>query len=237
MKRKIIEIDEDKCVGCGLCIDACAEGAIQLVNGKAKLVSETYCDGLGACIGDCPYGAISIVEREAEVFDKKAVEKRFRQEKEEKTHHQEIPCDCPGMAVKSFEKNKIKSSTETEIASELSQWPIQLHLLSPSAPYWDGADILLAADCTAFSFGGFHPEFLAGRKLIIACTKLDNKNGYQEKLTAIFKHNDIRSVTILKMEVPCCAGIANLAKTAIEESGKNIPFQIITIALNGTILK
>jgi Fe-S-cluster-containing hydrogenase component 2 len=235
MKRKIIEIDEDKCVGCGLCIDACAEGAIQLVNGKAKLVSETYCDGLGACIGDCPYGAISIVEREAEGFDKNAAEKRFAQEK--KKAHLEIPCACPGMAVKSFEKSKMKSAVGAEIASELSQWPIQLHLLSPSAPYWNDADILLAADCTAFSFGAFHPEFLAGRKLIIACPKLDDKTGYQEKLTAIFKNNDIHSVTVLRMEVPCCAGTANLAKTAIEESGKNIPFQTLVIALNGTILK
>ncbi len=247
MKRKIINIDEEKCTGCGLCVNACAEGAIKMVDGKAKLVSDIYCDGLGACIGECPYGAISIEEREAKEFDEKAVKKMLAKKG--------APADarlggahagCPGMKALSFSPaqkeagNKPVSGNlslaQSALAqSELAQWPIQLHLVPENAPYWDGADILLAADCSAFSFGAFHSQFLAGKKLIIACPKLDDSDGYVEKLAAIISGNDVKSITAVRMEVPCCGGIANFAREARRISGKDIPLKVVVLGIDGSI--
>ncbi|OGV39054.1 MAG: 4Fe-4S ferredoxin [Lentisphaerae bacterium GWF2_49_21] len=234
MKRKIIKIDESKCNGCGLCVSACAESAIQLVNGKAKLVSDIYCDGLGACLGECPQGAIDIEEREASSFDEEAVKKHLSKTSSKPiSSHQHI--GCPGMAAISFTK-KPSNSESVKIDSELTQWPLQLHLVPPVAPYWDGADLLISADCVPFAYANFHSELLKGRKLIIACPKLDNTEPYLEKLTSIIKDNNIKSVTAVRMEVPCCGGITMIAQRAVQESGKNIPFKTIVISIHGEVL-
>lgn len=228
MKRRIVSIDPDKCDGCGLCVSACAEGAIQLVDGKARLVKDDYCDGLGACLGHCPQDAISIEEREAAAFDEaaaKAHPKPVRQ-------HQ----GCPGMAARSFRKPAPAQCDGAGVPSALEQWPIQLHLVPVSAPYWDGADLLVAADCTAFAFGGFHGSLLKGRRLVIACPKLDETGGYVEKLAAIIKGNSIRSVTVAHMEVPCCSGIVRIVRAALEASGKALPFTDVLVGMEGGIL-
>ncbi len=237
MKRKIIKIDESKCNGCGLCVSACAEGAIQMVNGKAKLVSDNYCDGLGACLGECPQGAIKIIEREADVFDETAVKKHLDKAKSKMEKHQHH-AGCPGMAMHSFEKKLTSKSTSpaAKAESELTQWPVQLHLVPPSAPYWEGADLLISADCVPFTYANFHSELLKGRKLVIACPKLDDTDPYLEKLTEIIRDNDIKSVTVARMEVPCCGGIAMIAQRAVQESGKDIPFKVITISIRGEII-
>ncbi|HPN84050.1 MAG TPA: 4Fe-4S binding protein [Victivallales bacterium] len=233
MKRKIVKIDQDKCTGCGLCVNACAEGAIQMVDGKAKLVSDVYCDGLGACLGDCPYGAISIEEREAEVFNENAVKNRLAEIRKPEVQHS----GCPGMKMFSMERKTVKkgASPSVEPDSELSQWPIQLHLVPVSAPYFEDSDLLLAADCTAFALGSFHGKLLSGRKLIIACPKLDDSGEYTEKLSAIIKKNNVKSITAARMEVPCCGGIANFAREARRISGKNIPLKVVVIGIDGSI--
>ena len=246
MKRKIVNIDEGKCDGCGLCVSACAEGAIKLVNGKAKLVSDIYCDGLGACLGECPRGAITIEERDASAFDEKAVHKHLENlaGKPEKGKH--VHSGCPGMAAMSF--GNMKTSKENQnskhrqdacatLKSELTQWPVQMHLVPPVAPYWDNADLLICADCVPFAFPNFHSELLKGKKLLIACPKLDDTDPYLEKLTAIFKNNNIRSITVARMEVPCCGGIVMIAQRALQESGKKIPFNIVIVSIRGEILE
>ncbi|HCE45394.1 MAG TPA: 4Fe-4S ferredoxin [Lentisphaeria bacterium] len=241
MKRKIITIDEDKCNGCGLCVSACAEGAIQLVDGKAKLVSDNYCDGLGACLGECPQGAIAMIERDAAAFDEKEVEKHLKKQ-ESKQPVQHKHAGCPGMAVMSFnskDKNPDTGHTQDACAalnSELTQWPVQLHLVPPVAPYWENADLLICADCVPFAYANFHSELLKGRKLVIACPKLDDTDPYLEKLTAIFKENNIKSITVARMEVPCCGGIVMIAQRALLESGKDIPFKTITVGIHGNII-
>ena len=234
MKRKIIKIDQEQCVGCGKCVNACAEGAIQMVDGKAKLVSDIYCDGLGNCIGDCPVGALTIEEREAEAFDRKAA-----QQHQSKNRPQAPFGGCPGTMARNFARTTGNAAAEQgEIPSELTQWPIQLKLVPPVSPMWDNADVLLAADCTAFSFGAFHRELLKGKKLVIACPKLDSDYEFQvEKLTQLFSENNVASVTALHMEVPCCTGIVTMAKTAIEQSGKDINFIDITMSLEGKLYK
>ncbi|MFZ2657449.1 MAG: 4Fe-4S binding protein [Victivallales bacterium] len=233
MKRKIIKIDEDKCNGCGLCVNACAEGAIQIVNGKARLVSEIYCDGLGACIGECPQDAIKIEERDAESFDEKAVHEHLKK-REAKQPVPHKHAGCPGMAALSFKKNSTESNA-VKMESELSQWPVQLHLVPPAAPYWEDADLLICADCVPFAYANFHSELLKGRKLVIACPKLDDTGTYLEKLTAIFKENNIKSITVARMEVPCCGGIVMIAQRALQESGKKIPFKTIIVGIHGNI--
>jgi Fe-S-cluster-containing hydrogenase component 2 len=238
MKRNIVNIDENKCDGCGLCVSACAEGAIQLVNGKAKLVSEIYCDGLGACLGECPQGAITIEERDASAFDEKAVHKHLEKlaanPKKEKHQHS----GCPGMAAVSFNnKEKNSSSPAKRLDSELSQWPVQMHLVPPVAPYWDNADLLICADCVPFAFPNFHSELLKGKKLLIACPKLDDTDPYLEKLTTIFKENDIKSITVARMEVPCCGGIVMITQRALQDSGKKIPFSTVIVGIRGEILE
>ncbi len=243
MKRTIISIDPEKCDGCGLCVDACAESAIQLVNGKARLIRDDYCDGLGACLGDCPQSAITLIEREADAFNSDAVEAHLQnkakpQPADTEPKRENKPFGCPGMAAFSFEatsecKQESALPANGETPSALRQWPIQLALVPIQAPYWNQADLLLAADCTAFSLGGFHARLLAGRRLIIACPKLDDTRGYQEKLTAILAQNEVRSLTVARMEVPCCGGLTRLAQEALAHSGKDIPFETLTIGIHG----
>lgn len=228
MIRKIINIDEDKCNGCGACAKACHEGAIGMVNGKAKLLRDDYCDGLGDCLPACPTGAITFVEREAAAYDEQAV-----LENKNKKH---IHSGCPGNQIKKFECQK-DSITEIgkPLPSQLGQWPCQIKLVPVNAPYFDGAKLLVAADCTAYAYANMHSEFMQGKITLIGCPKLDGID-YSEKLTQIIKNNDIKSVTIVRMEVPCCGGLELAAKKALQNSGKFIPWQVVTISVDGKIL-
>ena len=231
MIRKIIKIDEEKCNGCGLCAEACHEGAIGMVNGKAKLLREDYCDGLGDCLPACPAGAISFEEREAPAYDEAAVlaAKAAKQAAP-------LPCGCPGTQSKAIRRPSAPASAHSGPAqSELSQWPVQLKLVPVNAPYFAGAHLLIAADCTAYAYGNFHGRFIKNRITLIGCPKLD-EGDYTDKLTAILRENDIQSLTIVRMEVPCCGGIEHAAKTALQRSGKFIPWQVFTVATDGRIL-
>ncbi len=241
MTRKIITIDETLCNGCGLCVSACHEGALKLVDGKAKLVSESYCDGLGACLPECPTGAIKIVERDAAAFDETAV--AAKQAAEKKTVETPVPplaCGCPGKMAKTIthaptsEFNVQRS--EFDVPSSLVNWPVQIKLVPITAPYLKNAALLIAADCTAFAYADIHRRFMTNKVTLIGCPKLDDVD-YTEKLTAILQANEIRSVTVLRMEVPCCAGIANAAKQALLASGKMIPWHVVTISTDGAILE
>jgi len=273
-KRKIIKIDAEKCNGCALCIPNCPEGALQIIDGKARLVSDLFCDGLGACIGHCPQGAIAIEEREAEKYDEKKVManivpqgknvirahlehlkghkaevylqeamdylkenkiqvslKDFSSAKEEK-----IPCGCPGAKLMDLKKKDRvpeadKPYTKTE--SQLSQWPVQIMLLPPFAPFFEGADLLIAADCVPFAYADFHRDLLKGKVLLVGCPKLDDTGIYQQKLNQIFQNNNVKSVTYAHMEVPCCSGLIPVIKSAIAQSGKGIPFNDVTISIKG----
>jgi len=232
MIRKIIKIDEDKCNGCGLCAEACHEGAIGIVDGKAKLLRDDYCDGLGDCLPVCPTGAISFEEREAAGYDEAAVQKNKM-----KKHAAAMPCGCPGTNIKSFRRD-IQKSTRNDAAenvSNLLQWPVQIKLVPVNAPYFNDANLLIAADCTAYAHGDFHNKFMRNRITLIGCPKLD-EGDYSEKLTEIIKNNSIKSVTVVRMEVPCCGGIENAVKKALKDSGKFIPWQVVTISTNGEIL-
>lgn len=229
MIRRIIQIDEEKCNGCGLCASACHEGAIGMVAGKAKLMREDYCDGLGDCLPACPVNAISFEEREALAYDEEAV----LQAKKEKETVQ--PCGCPGMQSKAIHNNKVAQEVEAVVTSRLSQWPVQIKLLPVRAPYFDGANLLIAADCTAYAYGNFHNEFIRNHITVVGCPKLD-EGDYADKLTQIIAGNDIRSVTIVRMEVPCCGGLESAAKRALQASGKFIPWQVVTISIDGKIL-
>lgn len=242
--RKIVRIDEEKCNGCGLCIPNCAEGAIQIVDGKAKLVSDKFCDGLGACLGHCPEDAITISEREAEEFDEKAVEIHLHNQKEATHTHKPQPKPqpepqfggCPSSRVLQFQIPKpIEKANATPSESALSQWPIQLKLAPVDAPYFQDADLLIAADCVPFAYANFHQDFLRGKALVVGCPKLDDIQLYKEKLTAIFKANSIKSVTVPFMEVPCCFGLVKATEDAIEASGKDIPFKKVKIGIRGDI--
>ncbi len=233
--RKIVKIDEEKCNGCGLCVPSCAEGAIQIINGKAKLISDKYCDGLGACLGECPQGAITIEEREADEFDEQAVEHHL-QAKEQVTD--ELPCGCSSATVTQFERQTSTGIPAAEIAetvpeSMLAHWPVQLTLVPPSAPFLQKADLLLAADCVPFAYPGFHQKFLKDHALVIACPKLDNFEAHLRKLTEILRHSEPNSLTVVHMEVPCCFGLVHMAKQAILASGKDIPLKEIMIGIKG----
>jgi Fe-S-cluster-containing hydrogenase component 2 len=231
--RKIVRINEEKCNGCGLCVPACAEGALQIIDGKARLISDKYCDGLGACLGECPQGAITIEEREAGDFDEAAVKHHL---KEEKQDTDELPCGCPSATVTRFERHKEAKATRAAYQpSMLSHWPVQLTLVPPQAPFLQGADVVLAADCVPFAYAGFHQEFLSGHALLVACPKLDDFPAYQKKLTDILSSSDIKSLTVVHMEVPCCSGLVHLAKQAIHASGKDIPLREVTVSIRGTI--
>lgn len=229
MVRKIIHIDEEKCNGCGLCAKACHEGAIGIIDGKAKLLRDDYCDGLGDCLPHCPTNAISFVEREAAAYDEQAVKAHMAQKAAP------MPCGCPGSMAKSISRGEQPSAGCAESPSRLSQWPVQIKLVNPRAPYLNGADILIAADCTAYAFGSFHERFIKGRICLIGCPKLD-EGDYSEKLAEIFSANDVRSVTVTRMEVPCCGGIENAVKAAVQKSGKNIPVNVAVITADGRII-
>ena len=240
--RKIISIDEEKCDGCGLCIPSCAEGALQIVDGKARLVKDIYCDGLGNCLGECPQGAIEIIEREAEPFDEKAVEE-FLAEKHELPEEEESECGiCCGSSV-IRDVSPVKSDHNLPLASfpggapeaELSHWPVQLHMVSPQSRFLEGADLLIAADCVPFAFADFHRQYLAGRSLIIGCPKLDDVEAYHQKLVEIFKNRGLNSITLVHMEVGCCFGMSRLVHSALEKSGSDIPLEEIIIGIDGSI--
>ena len=230
MKRRIIEIDQEKCNGCGACAQACHEGAIGMVNGKAQLLRDDYCDGLGDCLPACPTGAITFVEREAAAYDEQAV-------KENQRKKQQAQGGCPGQRMRQFSRPAPAAhspSSPGERVSQLAQWPCQIKLAPVNAPYFDGAKLLIAADCTAYAYAGIHEDFMAGKVTLIGCPKLDSVD-YSEKLTQIIANNDIRSVTIVRMEVPCCGGLEMAAKKALQESGKFIQWQVVTIGIDGTI--
>ena len=227
MIRRIITIDEERCNGCGLCAEACHEGAIGIVDGKAKLLREDYCDGLGDCLPACPMNAISFEEREAPAYDEAAVLAA------KKAKEAPLPCGCPGTQCKTMQREAPKPLVVTE--SQLRQWPVQIKLAPVNAPYFDNAHLLIAADCTAYAYGNFHNDFIRNRVTLIGCPKLD-AGDYTEKLTAIIANNHIKSVTIVRMEVPCCGGIEFAAKRAIQASGKFLPWQVVTISTDGRIL-
>ena len=247
MKRKIVTIDPNLCNGCGLCIRACHEGALKLVDGKAKLVSDSYCDGLGACLPECPTGAIKIVEREATPFDEAAVAARQSAEKHPTNTggmpgpQPSLACGCPGKMAKTIARSHASAPDAAANAafpapeSRLVNWPVQIKLVPVNAPYFRNAALLIAADCTAFAYPDIHRRFMTNKVTLIGCPKLDDVN-YVEKLTAILQANDIRSVTVLRMEVPCCAGIADATRQALLASGKNIPWHVVTISTDGVIL-
>ncbi|MCL1942755.1 MAG: 4Fe-4S binding protein [Candidatus Azobacteroides sp.] len=279
MKRTVIKIDEDLCNGCGLCVKGCHEGALQLIDGKAVMVSDLYCDGLGACIGECPVGAIEFEEREAEPYNETLVMERLVPKGEHvvtahlkhladhrqtdflnegitylKKNNININLDsimqtkenypdeheggCPGSRAMSFTRVQNNRANGEDVASELQQWPVQLHLLSPRAPYLSQADLLLAADCTAFSIGNFHGKYLRGKRLAIACPKLDaDKEEYIEKLTSMIDDSKINTLTVMIMEVPCCGGLLQIAQTALQKASRKIPIKLIVVSLQGEILK
>ncbi len=246
MKRNIIRIDEEKCNGCGLCVNACHEGALVMENGKAKLISDSYCDGLGNCLPECPTNAITIEEREADAYDEELVKKNM--EKRAAAHASHIPHashahppmhgGCPGsraMAIKRTAESSASAPVSAQpLTSELMQWPCQIKLVPVNAPYFDNCDLLIAADCTAFAYANIHKDFMKNRITLIGCPKLD-EGDYSEKLTAILANNNINSVKILRMEVPCCGGIVNAVKTALMQSGKIIPWSIVIIGTDGEI--
>ena len=227
MIRRIITIDEEKCNGCGLCAAACHEGAIGIVAGKAKLLREDYCDGLGDCLPACPMNAISFEEREAPAYNEAAVLAA------KKAKEAPLPCGCPGSACQSIPHSA--PAADVYVPSELTNFPVQIKLLPPNAPYFDGADLLIAADCTAYAYGNFHRDFIRGKITLIGCPKLD-EGDYTEKLTEILRQNDIQSVTIVRMQVPCCGGLERAAVNALKASGKFLPWQVKVISTDGTLL-
>ena len=241
MIRKIIRIDEEKCNGCGLCADACHEGAIDIIDGKAKLVRENFCDGFGDCLPNCPTGAITFEEREAPEYDEAAVKMAQEAKKMNEMMHEHHEGNCPGSRMMQLhtDDEQIQKDLPTadigRAVSQLNQWPCQIKLLPTQAPFFDGTKLLIAADCTAYAYANMHEDFMKGKITIIGCPKLDAVD-YSEKLTAIIRDNDIKSVTIVRMEVPCCGGLQRAAETAHRASGKFIPWQVVTISRDGRIL-
>ncbi len=277
-KRQIITIDEEKCTGCGSCVPGCPEGALQIIDNKARLISDLFCDGLGACIGDCPEDAISVIEREAETYDEvkvmenivkqgenvikahlehlknhgetgffkqatdylkeKGIANPLEEEVKDKTR-EKLPCGCPGSSVRDMREDKSKTKEDDDVnisqKAELRQWPVQIHLVPVNAPYFDGADLLIAADCVPFAHGNFHRDLLKGKILLVGCPKLDDAGFYRDKITEILKENNIKSVTIAHMEVPCCFGLVKLVNDALTGSGKKIRLEDITIKVNGEV--
>lgn len=242
-KRKIIKIDEKKCTGCGLCIPNCPEGAIQIIDGKAHLISDLFCDGLGVCLGHCPEGAITIEEREAEKYDGRKVMANIKvpHEESEGYSHSHGFSGCPGSKVMNLSRKEAaageKDAKAASIPSQLSNWPVQIMLVPPFAPYLQDADLLIAADCVPFAYADFHRELLKGKILLVGCPKLDDAEIYKQKFSQIFQHNDIKSVTYAHMEVPCCFGLISIIKEAISASGKDIPFKEVVISIKGEKLK
>lgn len=236
--RKIVCIDESKCDGCGLCIPNCAEGALEIIDGKAKLVKEIYCDGLGACLGHCPQEAITIIEREADEFDETEVEKMMKEQGKSFKPHTTLPSGgCPGSKMRMLQRKEVQTNEEIKITSKLSQWPVQLQLVPASAPYLKNADLLVTADCVPFAYANYHNDFLKGKAVVVGCPKLDDTMYYAKKLQDIIVLNDLESITVLRMEVPCCSGIAQATKIGRDNSGVNIPIKVVTISLEGEVLK
>ncbi len=249
MIRKIVQIDQDKCNGCGLCVPSCAEGAIKMINGKAVLSADNLCDGLGACLGDCPQDAIKIIEREADEFDEAEVEKHLEAVGKGTAHNHHHGHHahghsgdhghgggCPGSRSMSFEAKAAPATVAVGAQqSVLAQWPVQLHLVSTSAPYFQDADLLIAADCVPFAYADFHKDFLAGKAVVIGCPKLDDNQFYTQKLTELFRNSSLKSITVMRMEVPCCGGIVIAAKQALAASGKAIPLKEVTVGIRGEI--
>jgi NAD-dependent dihydropyrimidine dehydrogenase PreA subunit len=251
MLRKIVTIDPDKCDGCGLCVPSCAEGAIKLVDGKAILSADNLCDGLGACLGECPRDAIRIEERDADEFDEAVVEKHLAAMRKPAPAHLHTTAatpaavphqhhgsgGCPGSRAMSFAPPEAASESAPSGSrqSQLAQWPVQLHLVSTTAPYFQGADLLITADCVPVAYAGYHEDFLKGKAVVMGCPKLDANNFYTQKLTELFSKSDIKSITVLKMEVPCCGGIAMAARQALAASGKQIAYKEVTIGIQGQI--
>jgi len=232
--RNIVKIDESKCNGCGLCATACAEGAIRIINGKAKLVSDSYCDGLGACLGHCPQDAITIEPREAAQFDEQAVKAHLGYDAKKA----EPVFACPGLAAHQFRPEPTAPRSDVQaVPSQLSHWPVQLKLVSPTASYFTDADLLLVADCVPFAMGDFHSRFLKGRSVVVGCPKLDDAGYYVEKLAQILQANNLRSLTVVHMEVPCCSGLSRVAREAIALSGRRMDFEDVTISLRGEVLR
>ncbi len=231
MVRKIIEINEEKCNGCGLCASACHEGAIGMVNGKAKLLRDDYCDGLGDCLPVCPTGAITFVEREAAAYDEAAVQANMRAKAQQERG------GCPGSQARTLHREPAAAPViSAPAASQLRQWPVQIKLVPVNAPYFDGAHLLVAADCTAYAYADFHRDFIRNKITMIGCPKLD-EGDYSEKLTEIIRQNDIKSVTVVRMEVPCCGGIEHAVRTALQNSGKFLPWQVVVVSTDGQILE
>lgn len=265
--RNIIQIDEAKCDGCGLCVPSCAEGAIRIENGKAKLVAEKFCDGLGACLGECPRGAIRIIQKEAEAFDEQAALDQFHAQAQPgreaaspahaaaggcpsakvmafanpDTKEEKMPCGCPSAHIRSFDQAPAEgpaAGPEADtIPSALSHWPVQIRLVPPHAPFLKGADLLIAADCSPMAYGDFHRDFLKGKVVMMGCPKFDDMALYEERFRQIFAQAGVRSVTVLVMEVPCCQGLPALVKKTLQEAGKKIPLEIVTVGLQGDILR
>ena len=240
-RRKIVQIDETKCDGCGLCVPSCAEGAIQIIEGKARLVADVYCDGLGACLGECPQDAITIVEREAESFDEPAARRHVAQL--EASSHGEAEAAataCPGSMARSFQPELPEPSSaempSAEMSSALGNWPIQLHLVPPNAPFLKNADLLLVADCVPFALADFHTKFLHKRPVVIGCPKLDDAGFYVDKLANVLTASDVRSLTVIHMEVPCCTGLVRIAEAARQRSGSDAPLEDVTISIRGRII-
>jgi ferredoxin len=246
--RDVVEIDQELCDGCGLCVTACAEGAIAVVDGKARLVSETYCDGLGACLGECPQGAITVVQRESQPFDEEAVARHLESMKPQpRAAVAPLPVmaavsghahgGCPGSRAQAFVAPAPAGGSAHEEPSQLGHWPVQLHLVPPAAPFFAGADVLLAADCVAYAVGGFHGRFLAGRSLAIACPKLDShQEVYLEKIRTMVEEAGIRSLTVMVMEVPCCGGLVRLVQQAVAGARRSVPVTCLVVGVRGEVL-
>ena len=243
IKRKIIQIDQEKCDGCGQCVPSCAEGALQIVNGKARLMAEKYCDGLGACLGECPNDALRVIEREAEDFDEKAVEERMKSLSAHKSPElQPMACGCPSAQIQSFspakscqEANQPRSGVSAH--SALSHWPVQIRLVPPTAPFLKGADLLVVADCTPVAYPNFHRDFLDGKVVMVGCPKFDEAQAYIQKFADIFTMAGIKSIEVVTMEVPCCQGLPLIVKKGLELSGKRIPINQVIISTRGEVLK
>ncbi|MFC1939234.1 ATP-binding protein [Chloroflexota bacterium] len=235
--RKIVRIDEEKCNGCGGCVPACAEGALQIIDGKAKLISETYCDGLGACLGECPQGAITVEERIADEYDEEVTKLHLE---ETKPAGEELPCGCSSATVTQFKKREATEAAPADAPSQqsmLRHWPVQLALVPPAAPFLQGTDLALVADCVPFAYASFHGDFLRNHSLLVACPKLDDFPTHLKKLTDILSQAQVKSLTVVHMEVPCCSGLVHMANQAIKLSGKDIPLKEVTISIEGKQLQ
>ncbi len=244
IKRKIIKIDEKKCNGCGLCVPSCAEGAIQIIDGKARLVAEKYCDGLGACLGECPEDALTVIESEVEAFDAEAAETHLKSQKSQKSvllpSAPAMPCGCPSTLIQTFASPTVCQQANEPVsqagpASALCHWPVQIRLIPPTAPFLNHADLLVAADCTPVAYARFHQDFLKGKVVLMGCPKFDDVQAYVDKLAEIFHNNDIKSVTVLVMEVPCCQGLPVIVRKAMSLAGKEVPLAVTVVTTRGDI--